>query len=147
MSNLKKIGNKLFKEATELKSHNVELALVDDLIKNVDKGLQEGKGMKKFADKMSQINSDISNLEQEIISKIKEYNVSIDSFNTTRNSVVAFWTRASRQYEKIVNTSSDLGVSYPSRVDSSFTELDRLYNFQKNSYAKGNIKNKKLPKF
>jgi DNA repair exonuclease SbcCD ATPase subunit len=30
MSNLKKIGNKLFKETTELKSHDVELALVDD---------------------------------------------------------------------------------------------------------------------
>ena len=30
MSNLKNIGNKLFKETTELKSHDVELALVDD---------------------------------------------------------------------------------------------------------------------
>ena len=30
MSNLREIGNKLFKEATELKSHEVELALVDD---------------------------------------------------------------------------------------------------------------------
>ncbi len=31
MSNLKKIGNKLFKQTTELKSHDVELALIDDI--------------------------------------------------------------------------------------------------------------------
>ena len=33
MSNLKKIGNKLFKETTELKSHEVELGLHDDMLK------------------------------------------------------------------------------------------------------------------
>lgn len=32
MSNLKKIGNKLFKETTELKSHEVELGVVQDLM-------------------------------------------------------------------------------------------------------------------
>jgi len=32
MSNLKNIGNKLFKESTELKSHDVELGIVQDLM-------------------------------------------------------------------------------------------------------------------
>tara|TARA_R110000765_G_scaffold284538_1_gene381286 strand:+ start:361 stop:702 length:342 start_codon:yes stop_codon:yes gene_type:complete len=31
MSNLKNIGNKLFKETTELKSQDVELGLIDDI--------------------------------------------------------------------------------------------------------------------
>ncbi len=31
MSNLKSIGNKLFKETTELKSQDVELGLIDDI--------------------------------------------------------------------------------------------------------------------
>jgi hypothetical protein len=33
MSNLKNIGNKLFKEATELKSHDVKLNMMDDIVK------------------------------------------------------------------------------------------------------------------
>ena len=37
MSNLKKIGNKLFKQTTELKSHDVELGTIEDAIKQKQK--------------------------------------------------------------------------------------------------------------
>jgi hypothetical protein len=136
-----------WKKKTELKTHSISLNLVKDLDKFVSDGVSKGKQMKGFVNDAEKIGSVISDIEQEIISKTKEYNVNIDSFNTTRNSVIAFWTRASKKYEEIVNISSDLGIPVPSKVESSFSEIDKLYNFQKNAYPKAPVKEKKIPNF
>lgn len=147
MSDLRKIGNKLFPKNIELKSHSVSLNLVKDLDKFVSDGVSNGKKMEGFINDADQISSEISNIEQEIISKVKEYNANIDSFNNTRNSVVASWTKASKKYEEIVNISSDLGMPVPSKVESSYSELDKIYNKQKNAYPKAPVKDKKIPNF
>ena len=47
MSNLKNIGNKLFKQTTELKSHEIELGIFDDIEKLKSKALSASKRAEK----------------------------------------------------------------------------------------------------
>ncbi len=56
MSNLKKIGNKLFKQSTELKSHDVELGISQDL-KSASKSFQGNiKTGQKVIDSAKKVN-------------------------------------------------------------------------------------------
>ena len=62
MSNLKKIGNKLFKETTELKSHDVELGISED-IKRGEKIAQALKNVSNaFSKEFLNIEKKINNL-------------------------------------------------------------------------------------
>ena len=86
MSNLKNIGNKLFKETTELKSQEVELGKIDDLAKASDRAknvLKSSKGVisdfenaKKRAKKvLEDAESEIRNLQPiktEVFRALKE---------------------------------------------------------------------------
>lgn len=146
MQEINKVLSKWSKKI-ELKSHEIKLNLLSDLMKNVNKGLADGGKMKSFINTSESVRSKLDDLEKEYVSNVEELNRSLEGFNIVRDNVVVSWKRASKHYEKIVNISSDLGVPIPSKAESAYRELDELYNFQKNSYPKAPVKTKKLPNF
>ncbi len=68
MSNLKKIGNKLFKEATELKSHEVELGISEDM-----------KRGEKIANALKSVSSAFSKEFLDIEKKINNLRFNLDT--------------------------------------------------------------------
>ena len=65
MSNLKNIGNKLFKETTELKSHDVELGISQDLKSAVKSFQGTVKTGQKVIDSAKKVNIAIRKIESD----------------------------------------------------------------------------------
>jgi hypothetical protein len=96
MSTLKSVGNKLFK--TELATHNVELALIDDLNKILEKSKSSYKEFNdsyiKFADfrrlailegeKYSKDAEDLISLYEKVASQAKELGLDFNSTNVAK---------------------------------------------------------------
>ena len=129
------------KEITEkvmvkLASKKVELGLIQDFLKDITKGLSKGKEMKKYAKEVSAKNEQLNKLETLYNKTIKEHSESDNNFTLNRDSIISSYTRAAKIYTKLINNASDLGIDVPAKVEKSFKEIDDLYNFQKNAYAK-----------
>jgi hypothetical protein len=139
-SNIDKVYSKLPK--TELAK--VELGIVQDIQKDIERGLTRGKTMVKYVNDISSKNKELLKTETKYNSLVNALNSDIEGFNVTRSDVVSSYNRASSQYEEIVNKSSDLGVSVPTKVESSYKELDKLYEKQKNSYPSQEVVKRNL---
>jgi len=143
MNTTKTVFNKLYSKKTELESHKVELGLVQDILKEYQNAKSKGKAMKKFANEVDQKNNELDKLETLYNKTIKEHKESIENFEFNRNDIIAIYNRASENYKKLVNNASDLGIDVPSNVEKSFKEIDDLFNFQKNAYAKNTTSKRK----
>ncbi len=152
MSTKNRVFKKLAEESkTELSAQKVELSvqklelgLVQDILKDIERGLSRGKEMKRFVDEVKSKNKELDKLTTKYNSTIKEHSKSIDGFNTTRHDLSANWNRAAGKYVKIVNNASDLGIDVPQKVEQGFKELDKMFNFQKNAYPKADALKRNL---
>ena len=86
MSNLKNIGNKLFKETTELKSHEVELGIVndieslfDDIMKQNNKIESLSKELRSLSTKTALKIENLRKMRGQAEAKAKELGVDIDT--------------------------------------------------------------------
>lgn len=93
MSNLKSVGNKLFK--TELSTHNVELALVDDFNKDYQK-------LNDVFFKAETLVVDYNDLATKIAS----------DFSAAGSVLLA----ANKRFEEILKSSKDLGIELPAQI-------------------------------
>ena len=136
MSNLKKIGNKLFKQTTELKSHDVELALSDDLKKFVS----ESDKIIKVVDKYS---IDLSRLFREVKDLSDEFNKINDKRKTESKNGKSILQEINSILDKTQRQAKELGIEprdIPnfSKASTSSNELRAAVNdFQK--YSNFNI--------
>jgi len=106
MSNLRKIGNKLFKESTELKSQEVELGLIDDYNSIIDKA----NSFRKVA--------------------AGAYNKVETNMRSAHNQMEL----AVKEAEKIQQAAEDLGVKSPvnlGAVKNKEKEFGKVVNFLK----------------
>lgn len=84
MSNLKKIGNKLFKQTTELKSQEVELGAIEDAIKQKQKEAERlSNKVNGYAANARDVSSAISRAE----TKYKEAKRSFENFKSLEQEV------------------------------------------------------------
>ena len=84
MSNLKNIGNKLFKETTELKSQEVELGAIEDAIKQKQKEAERlSNKVNGYAANARDVSSAISRAE----TKYKEAKRSFENFKSLEQEV------------------------------------------------------------
>ncbi len=74
MSNLRKIGNKLFKEATELKSHEVELKNISQLNENIKTANSLINKAEKEGDKFAQAEANLERAYSRFIKVRNELN-------------------------------------------------------------------------
>ena len=84
MSNLKKIGNKLFKQTTELKSHDVELGTIEDAIKQKQKEAERlSNKVNGYAANARDVSSAIARAE----TKYKQAKQSFENFKSLEQKV------------------------------------------------------------
>jgi hypothetical protein len=116
MSNLKNIGNKLFKETTELKSHDVELGLSDDLEKlnnnyysstdsanGIIKGLlSEARRAESKIDQAIKNANKIDALIPKVEKAAKDLGVDPNSISELKSSKLAI--REASEYKKVLST-------------------------------------------
>lgn len=124
MSNLKKIGNKLFKQTTELKSHEVELARKAPSILN----------------DLNKLNNKLIKSESKISSEFLSYKKAWQNFQDTIKDVEAERKRLEGDIAEINQAAMDLGVDFDSvkglkeaqdmsrRLDGLVSDFPKLYN-------------------
>lgn len=124
MSNLKKIGNKLFKQTTELKSHEVELARKAPSILN----------------DLNKLNNKLIKSESKISSEFLSYKKAWQNFQDTIKDVEAERKRLEGDISEINQAAMDLGVDFDSvkglkeaqdmsrRLDGLVSDFPKLYN-------------------
>lgn len=84
MSNLKSIGNKLFKQSTELKSHDIELSPIEDAIKEGQKKAERlSNKVNGYAANARDVSSAVSRAE----TKYKEAKRAFEKFNSLEQEV------------------------------------------------------------
>jgi len=136
MSNLKNIGNKLFKETTELKSQKVELGLSNDLKKLVS----ESDKIIKVVDKYS---IDLSRLFREVKDFSDEFNKINDKRKVEAKNGKSILQEINSLLDKTQRQAKELGIEprdIPnfSKASTSSNELRAVVNdFQK--YSNFNI--------
>lgn len=124
MSNLKNIGNKLFKQTTELKSHEVELARKAPSILN----------------DLNKLNNKLIKSESKISSEFLSYKKAWQNFQDTIKDVEAERKRLEGDISEINQAAMDLGVDFDSvkglkeaqdmsrRLDGLVSDFPKLYN-------------------
>lgn len=124
MSNLKNIGNKLFKQTTELKSHEVELARKAPSILN----------------DLNKLNNKLIKSESKISSEFLSYKKAWQNFQDTIKDVEAERKRLEGDIAEINQAAMDLGVDFDSvkglkeaqdmsrRLDGLVSDFPKLYN-------------------
>ena len=104
MSELKTIGNKLFK--TELGSQKIELALVDDVRNLIDNTFKFGTELEVL------YNVELDNVKKRIL---KEY-----------NSLLNEIPKADKAYQDLKRKSLDLGLEFPKNLESLYMEMIKM---------------------
>lgn len=107
MSNLKNIGNKLFKETTELKSHDVNLGLIQDAeskIKESDALYREVENnvasiLKAAANKASAAIAPMSKLRVELFKARREIKEAADKMGFMSSEVKSLINKLSKEIE------------------------------------------------
>lgn len=117
MNTLKTVFSKLFKEETQLASHEVELGLVQDFESSLNSYIVASG---KLEQQVQNIESAIKNMQTEFISAQKIAS-KIDS-----------------DYQKLRKQSIDLGVEIPKEVDSSYKKMLALLKNDLETFKKYN---------
>ena len=129
---LAKIGNKIFDKEVKLSKEEVELSLISDLQKEINKGVAIGDRLRKQLDKMQKENDELQELKLKAEKKEEELDSTVDIGKSMANVVRAMYTRASKNYEKLINAASDLGIEYPKNIDTNMKKLEKQVEFSKN---------------
>lgn len=87
MSNLRKIGNKLFKETTELKSHEIELNLINDLKKEYNTAVANLKEANKRATTIRSEKSSMQGDIAEIMDNVKILNANTEKLESATKKI------------------------------------------------------------
>lgn len=104
MSTLKSVGNKLFK--TELESHKVDLALIDDVRNQIDSTFKFGTELETL------YNVELDNVKKKIL---KEY-----------NSLLNAIPKADKAYQDLKRKSLELGLEFPKNLESLYMEMIKM---------------------
>ena len=136
MSNLKKIGNKLFKQTTELKSHDVELALSDDLKKFVSESDKIIKVVNKYSIDLSRLFREVKDLSDEFNKINDKRKVEAKNGKSILQEINSLLDKTQRQAKELGIEPRD--IPNFSKASTSSNELRAAVNdFQK--YSNFNI--------
>lgn len=103
MSNLRKIGNKLFKKTTELKSHEVELGLSDDLKKIVSESDKITKDINKYS-------NDLSKLYRQVVDLSDDFNKINDKRSVEVKNAKSILKEINTLLDKTQSQAKELGI-------------------------------------
>ena len=115
MSEQKVVFNKLFKKE-ELASQKVELALVDDIKKNIDNTFKFGSELEVL------YNVELKNIKEKIL---KEY-----------NSLLAEVPKVDKDYQDLRRKSLELGLEVPSNLVQLYTEMLKMTKEERDRISK-----------
>ena len=127
MNTLKTVFGKLFKEETQLASHKIELALVDDI--------------KKYTTELNKLFTEASNTEDKLDALIKQLFPLLNSADTLVKKIKDIQDKSSSAQIKFVQAIKELGLN-PSESrenialfdikDSIATRSERIQNMLSN---------------
>jgi hypothetical protein len=117
MNTLKTVFGKLFKEETQLASHEVELGLVQDFESSLNSYISASG---KLEQQFKNIDNAIKNMQTEFIS-VSKIASKIDS-----------------DYQKLRRQSMDLGVEIPKEVENSYKKMLALLKNDSENFKKFN---------
>jgi len=103
MKTIETVYNKLNNAKTELATHKVELALIDDLVKKYDSIKSDADSQTLKARSAAQDLDEVSNKSKSILKEIQE---------------------AQKVAEQIVKSAEDLGISLPNEAKVAVNQLD-----------------------
>ena len=129
MNTLKTVFEKLFKEETQLASHEVELALVDEFQKEINSGINLGDNLKKLVNINDKKLNDYFKLKQELQTTKNNLQSELQDIGRLISDIKAIKNRSDKSYTNIVNKASDLGFDYPKSIDAFKNELDNLVKY------------------
>jgi len=107
MSNLKKIGNKLFKETTELKSHEVELKNTNLSAEGMSSILTESKSIFKNIEKSSKESKKIVSMFKKNISSVAELK---RRYLSNKKQISSIQKSLNKNFDTIYKQANQLGV-------------------------------------
>lgn len=117
MSDLRKIGNKLFKKTTELSNHKINLNLQADINKVLDEMEDSIQILESDAD-------DLSGASQKVKLAMDEYEEASAVLERNANGAKSDITNAKQVKEKVEEIAKDLGVD-PSGV-KNYKIIDKV---------------------
>ena len=107
MSNLKNIGNKLFKKATELKSHEVELKNTNLSAEGISSILTESKSIFKNIEKSSKESRKIVSMFKKNISSVAELK---RRYLSNKKQISSIKKSLNKNFDTIYKQANQLGV-------------------------------------
>ena len=142
MSNLKEIGNKLFKETTELKSQEVELAVGDDLRRMSSK---IDTLRKKLDSELDNAFEPIRRIEK-IISNLSD---KIYGFKAYKDALMDMEQQFADDNRKLQDAESELGVKIerPKALNVAVKELEQFQKFEETFRREINEFNRAVKKY
>lgn len=107
MSNLKKIGNKLFKQTTELKSQEVELKNTNLSSEGISSILTESKSMFRNIEKSSKESKKIVSMFKKNISSVAELK---RQYLSNKKQISSIQKSLNKNFDTIYKQANQLGV-------------------------------------